>query len=75
MLKYTIILIPAEEGGYTVDVPSLPGCCTEGKTREEAIDMAKEAIELYLECLKDDGETIPLDKGLEYLTIEVNEPA
>lgn len=45
MLKYTVILIPEEEGGYSVEVPALPGCYTQGETREEAISMAKEAIE------------------------------
>ncbi|MBV9706268.1 MAG: type II toxin-antitoxin system HicB family antitoxin [Chloroflexi bacterium] len=45
--QYTIILHPdAEQGGYTVTVPCLPGCVTEGDTLEEAIAMAKEAIQL-----------------------------
>ena len=49
MLKYTVVLIPEEEGGYSVEVLALPGCVTQGETREEAIVMAKEAIQLYLE--------------------------
>ena len=48
-MKLKIILEPSEEGGYTVYVPSLPGCISEGDTREEAIKNIKEAIELYLE--------------------------
>lgn len=59
--EYTIILIPAEEGGYIVDVPALPGCMTQGETREEALEMAKDAIKGYLECLIEDGEPIPAD--------------
>ena len=56
-----------EEGGYTVFVPSLPGCITYGETVDEAIDMAKEAIELYIEELQDRGESIPDDCNmLEY---------
>jgi len=47
------------EGGYTVIIPSLPGCVTYGDTVEEAIEMAKEAIELYIESLKAHGEEIP----------------
>jgi len=48
-------------------VPSLPGCVTYGEGVEEAIDMAKEAIELYLESLREHGEEIPTDEGtLEY---------
>ena len=58
--RYTIILHPdPEQGGYTVTVPALPGCVTEGDTLEEAIAMAKEAIHLYLESLLADGEPIP----------------
>lgn len=58
--QYTIILHPdAEQGGYTVTVPALPGCVTEGRTIEEAIAMAKEAIQLYIESLIADGEPIP----------------
>jgi len=49
-----IILEPGEDKGYTVSVPSLPGCISEGDTREEAIENIREAIELYLE--PDDGQ-------------------
>lgn len=49
VLNYRIFLRKEPEGGYTVIVPSLPGCVTFGKTIEEARKMAKEAIELYLE--------------------------
>lgn len=58
---YTIHLEPAEEGGYVVSVPSLPGCYTQGETYEEALEMAREAIECYLESLVKDGEPIPLE--------------
>ncbi|OGO31805.1 MAG: hypothetical protein A2Z29_08370 [Chloroflexi bacterium RBG_16_56_11] len=74
MLKYTIILVPEEEGGYSVEVPALPGCFTQGETKEEAIAMAKEAIELYLESCKAHGESIPQETGIESLTIAVKEP-
>ncbi len=58
--RYTIILHPdSNEGGYTVTVPSLPGCITQGDTLEEAIAMAKDAIKLHLEVLAADGEPIP----------------
>jgi len=62
--RYTIHLIPAEEGGYTVTVPALRGCVTEGDTYEEAIAMAHEAIGLYLQSLRDDGEPIPVEDHL-----------
>jgi len=48
-MKIKIILEPSEDGGYTVYVPSLPGCISEGDTKEEAIKNIQEAIELYLE--------------------------
>jgi predicted RNase H-like HicB family nuclease len=72
VLSYRILLRKEPEGGYTVIVPSLPGCVTYGETIEEAIEMAREAIELYLESLKEHGEDIPTEEStLEYtLTVE-----
>ncbi|MBS3106381.1 type II toxin-antitoxin system HicB family antitoxin [Candidatus Woesearchaeota archaeon] len=49
-MKITAILEPQEEGGYTVYIPSLPGCISEGNTKEEALKNIKEAVELYLEA-------------------------
>jgi len=61
--QYTIILHPdPDEGGYTVTVPALPGCVTQGETLEEAIAMAKDAIRLYIESLRADGEVIPEER-------------
>jgi len=62
VLNYRILLRKEAEGGYTVTVPSLPGCVTYGDTIEEAIEMAKEAIELYLESLKEHDEEIPTEE-------------
>ncbi|MCI0494104.1 type II toxin-antitoxin system HicB family antitoxin [candidate division KSB1 bacterium] len=67
ILNYRILLRKEPEGGYTVIVPSLPGCVTFGSTIDEAIAMAKEAIELFLESLRAHGEDIPTEeKTLEY---------
>lgn len=49
-MKLTIVLEPQDEGGFTAYVPSLPGCISEGDTKEEAIKNIKEAVELYLEA-------------------------
>jgi len=49
-----IVLEPSDEGGFTIYVPSLPGCISEGETREEALENIREAIELYLEPVEDD---------------------
>ncbi len=54
IMKIKIVLEPSDEGGFTVFVPSLPGCISEGDTREEAIQNIQEAIELYLEPVDDD---------------------
>jgi len=64
-MKFTVILESQEEGGFTVTVPALPGCISEGETREEALNNIKEAIELYIEALKEDGKPIPQDVGEE----------
>ena len=48
-MKVLVVLEASEEGGYTAVVPSLPGCISEGETRDEALANIKEAIELYLE--------------------------
>ncbi len=50
-LSYTIILEPAEEGGYNVSVPALPGCFTQGDTYDDAVEMAKDAIRMWVEAL------------------------
>ncbi len=49
IMKLKVVLEPSDEGGFTVYVPSLPGCISEGDTREEALTNIQEAIELYLE--------------------------
>jgi len=49
-----VILEESEEGGYTITVPSLPGCISEGETKEEALHNIREAILLYLEPVEDD---------------------
>lgn len=52
-MKFKVILEPSEEGGYTALVPSLPGCISEGDTREETLYNIEEAIELYLEPVEE----------------------
>lgn len=60
-LKYTVVFEPAEEGGYVVSVPALPGCVTQGETFEEAYKMARDAISGYLAVLEEDGDEIPIE--------------
>ncbi len=74
VLNYRVLLRKEPEGGYTVIVPSLPGCVTYGGDIDDAIKMAKEAIELYIESLRAHGEEIPDEQDtLEYLvTVEAH---
>lgn len=53
-MKLKVVLEPSEEGGFTIYVPSLPGCISEGNTKDEALSNVREAIELYLEPVDDD---------------------
>lgn len=54
-LQYEVVLVPQPEGGYVVSVPDLPDVVTEGETREEALAMARDAIEGYLETMRAHG--------------------
>ena len=58
-----VILIPDETGGYVAEVPSLPGCYSQGDTEEEALVNIQEAIELHIESLIAAGEDVPEDVG------------
>ena len=64
-MKYTVILERDEEGYFVVSVPALHGCLTQGKTKEEALENAKEAIESYIGSLRKHNEPIPEDIGEE----------
>ena len=53
--QYEVVLVPQPEGGFVVSVPDLPDVVTEGETREEALEMARDAIEGYLEVMRERG--------------------
>ena len=59
MINYEVVLIPAEEGGYTVVAPALPGCISEGDTEEEALENIKDAIQGWLLVAKKHGLYVP----------------
>ncbi len=65
-------MTPEAEGGFTVTVPSLPGCVTWGETIEEAKEMAKEAILLYVEDMEANNEKIPNDMNSLELSLVVS---
>jgi antitoxin HicB len=76
MHRYTIVLDPDEDGVYTVTVPALPGVVTQGATLEEAVSMARDAIQLHLEGLAHDGLPIPQETVRpQVVIVEVAEPA
>ena len=75
--SYNVVFEPAEEGGYVVTVPALPGVVTQGETLDEARSMAEDAIRGYLEALMLEGEEIPHEPGdarVERLTVSVVRP-
>ena len=58
-MKYRVLIEQDEDGVFVAEVPSLPGCISQGKTREEAVKNIQEAIEVYLESLKAHDEPVP----------------
>lgn len=69
-MKYTVILEKGESS-YGAFVPDLPGCIAAGKTKTEALELIKEAIEFHIEGIKEDGETIP-EPHCDFAFVEVN---
>ena len=72
ILTYTVNLDLAEEGGYNVTVPALPGCVTQGETFDEAVAMAHDAISLWIEYLVETGQRVPQDTSApQHLSVPV----
>ncbi len=71
-MKYTVIIEQGHEAGYVVYVPALKGCVSQGDTKEEALSNIREAIEVYLEALMEDGLPVPTEAGRETLEVEVS---
>ncbi|HEX9991013.1 MAG TPA: type II toxin-antitoxin system HicB family antitoxin [Chloroflexia bacterium] len=57
-----VIIYPGEDGYWVAECPSLPGCLSQGESKEDAINNIKEAIELYIEVLRDEGQPVPEDR-------------
>jgi predicted RNase H-like HicB family nuclease len=76
LARYTVLLIPdTEAGGFTVRVPAIPAIVTEGDDREQALEMAREAIEIYLESAKEHDWEIPAEYATpELAAVEVEMP-
>ena len=63
-MEYSVIVHKAEEGGYWVEVPALPGCYSQGASVEETLENVKEAIALYLQALREEGQDISKDEEI-----------
>lgn len=70
-MQYRVLIETDEDGVFTAEVPSLPGCISQGKTRVEAIANIKEAIAAYLESLQKHGEPVPPAISEEVVEVEV----
>ena len=68
-MKYTVVLEREPDGGYVVSVPVLPGCVSQGDTRDEALANIREAMELYLEDCRLAGDPIPEEDSVEYVEL------
>jgi predicted RNase H-like HicB family nuclease len=60
-----VLIYPGEDGFWVVECPSLPGCISQGQTKEEALENIREAIDLYVESLREDGVATPVSFALE----------
>ena len=65
-MQYSVVVHNAEERGFWVDVPALPGCYSQGESVDESLQNVTEAIELYLEVLTDEGRDSPPDSEIVY---------
>ena len=72
-MRYTVILQKEEDGGFVVTVPVLPGCVSQGDTREEALRNIEEAIEVYLEDVRAAGEPVPVEDARAFVEIAVGQ--
>ena len=68
-MRYTVVLEQEEDGGFVVSAPALPGCVTQGDTREEALLNIQEAIGLYIEDCIEVGDPIPTEEGREFVDV------
>ncbi len=70
-MNYTVVLEEAEEGGYTVTVPALPGCISEGDNYDEALENIKDAIQLYLRAVAKEVEQLKKQKNLKLAQVSI----
>ena len=69
-MRYTAVLEQEPDGGYIVSVPALPGCVSQGDTRDDAIANIREAIDLYIEDCRAAGDPVPIEAGKEFIEVD-----
>jgi predicted RNase H-like HicB family nuclease len=69
-MRYTVILEQEQDGGFVASVPALPGCVSQGDSREKALANIREAIELYVEDCREAGDPVPTEVGKEFVEVE-----
>lgn len=70
-MKYTIVLEHGREGGYVAKCPALPGCVSQGSTKRDTLRNIREAVEVYVTALVEDGLPVPREAGKELIELEV----
>ncbi len=73
-MKYTVVLERESDGGFVASVPVLPGCVSQGDSREEALKNIHEAIDLYIEDCRLSGDPVPEEASLEYVELVTTTP-
>ena len=71
-MGYTVILEQEADGGFVAVVPALPGCVSQGDTRDEALGNIREAMELYIEDCKSAGDPVPTEAGKEFVEVRIS---
>jgi predicted RNase H-like HicB family nuclease len=69
-MRFTVVLEREDDGGFVASVPALPGCVSQGDSRDEAMKNVREAIEVYIEDCRESGEPIPSESGREFVDID-----
>lgn len=69
-MRYTVVLEKDEDGGFVAFVPALPGCVSQGDSREDSLRSIREAIELYIADCRDAGDPVPTEAGKEFIEID-----
>ena len=69
-MRFTVVLEREDDGGFVASVPALPGCVSQGDSRDEAMKNVRQAIEVYIEDCRESGEPIPSESGREFIDID-----